>query len=77
MPFSSNNPPPLVRILDFFKFVLDLCSYEPILIIHHDLYPARLIDAEVSDSNHDSRTILRAMMMEVRENLQLSRLFLI
>jgi hypothetical protein len=52
-PFSSDNPPPLVRILDFFKFVSDLCSYESILIIHQDLYPARLVNMEVYDSNHD------------------------
>jgi hypothetical protein len=55
MPFSSDNPPPLVRILNFFKFVSDLCSYEPIMIIHQDLYPVRLVDAEVSDSNHDGQ----------------------
>jgi hypothetical protein len=55
MPFSSDNPPPLVRILDFFKFVLDPCSYESILIIHQDLYPARPVDAEVFDSNHDGQ----------------------
>jgi hypothetical protein len=54
-PFSSDNPPPLVMILDFFKFVSELCSYEPILIIHQDLYPTRPIDAEVSDSNHDGQ----------------------
>jgi hypothetical protein len=35
-PFSSDNPPPLVRILDFFKFIIDSCSYESILLIHHD-----------------------------------------
>jgi hypothetical protein len=52
-PFSSDNPPPLVRILDFFKFVSDPYSYESILIIHQDLFPARPVDAEVSDSNHD------------------------
>jgi hypothetical protein len=55
MPFSSDNPPPLVRILDFFKFVSDLCSYESILIIHQDLYPARLVNMEVYDSNHDGQ----------------------
>jgi hypothetical protein len=54
-PFSSDNPPPLVRIIDSFKFILDLCSYESILIIHQDLYPARLVDAEMSDSNHDGQ----------------------
>jgi hypothetical protein len=53
MPFSSDNPPPLVQILNFFTFVSDPCSYEPILIIHQDLYPARPVDVEVSDSNHD------------------------
>jgi hypothetical protein len=52
-PFSSDNPPPLVRILDFFKFVSDPYSYESILIIHQDLFPARPVDAEVFDSNHD------------------------
>jgi hypothetical protein len=34
LPFSSNNPPPLVRILDFFKSVSDSRSYESIPIIH-------------------------------------------
>jgi hypothetical protein len=53
MPFSSDNPSPLVRIINFFKFVSDSCSYEPILLIHQDLYPARPVDAEVSDSTHD------------------------
>jgi hypothetical protein len=43
----------LVQILNFFTFVSDPCSYEPILIIHQDLYPARPVDVEVSDSNHD------------------------
>jgi hypothetical protein len=54
-PFSSDNPAPLVRILDFFKFVSDMCSYESIPIIHQDLYPARPVDADVSDSNHDGQ----------------------
>jgi hypothetical protein len=55
MPFSSDNPPPLIRILDFFKSVSDSCSYESILIIHQDLYPAHPVDAEVSDSIHDGQ----------------------
>jgi hypothetical protein len=54
-PFSSDNPPPLVRILDFFKFISDPCSYESIMFIHQDLYPARPVDAEVSDSSHDGQ----------------------
>jgi hypothetical protein len=54
-PFNNDNPPPLVRILDFFKFVSDLCSYESIPIIHQNLYPAWPVDAEVSDSNHDGQ----------------------
>jgi hypothetical protein len=53
--FSSDNPPPLIRILDLFKFISDTCSYESILLIHQDLYPARPFDAEVSDSNHDGQ----------------------
>jgi hypothetical protein len=54
-PFSSDNPPPLVRILDLFKFISDPCSYESVLFIHQDLYPARPVDAEVSDSSHDGQ----------------------
>jgi hypothetical protein len=54
-PFCSDNPHPLVRILDFFKFVSDSCSYVSIPIIYQDLYPARPVDAEVSDSNHDGQ----------------------
>jgi hypothetical protein len=72
MPFISDNAPPLVRILDLFKFVLDPCSYESIPIIHQDLYPAHPIDAEVSDITTTSRTIRRAMTMEARKHLQLS-----
>jgi hypothetical protein len=34
MPYSSNNSPPLVRVLDFFNSFPDLWSYESILIIH-------------------------------------------
>jgi hypothetical protein len=30
-------------------------SYESILIIHQDLYPARPVDVELSDSNHDGQ----------------------
>jgi hypothetical protein len=55
MPFSSDNPPPLVRILDSFKFILDLYSYESVMFIHQDLYPARPVDAEVSDSSHNGQ----------------------
>jgi hypothetical protein len=55
MPFSSDNPPPLVRMLDFFKFISDPCSYESIPIIYHDLYPACPVDAEVFDSTHDGQ----------------------
>jgi hypothetical protein len=45
----------MVRVLDFFKFISDLCSYEFILLIHQDLYPVHPVDAEVSDSNHDGQ----------------------
>jgi hypothetical protein len=54
-PFSSDNPAPLVRILDFFTFISDPCSYESILLIHQDLYSAFPVNAEVSDSNHDGQ----------------------
>jgi hypothetical protein len=53
MPYNSNNTPPLVIVFDFFKSFSDPWSYESILIIHHDLYPARPVDVELSDSNHD------------------------
>jgi hypothetical protein len=53
MPYNSNKPPPLVRVLDFFKSFPDPWSYESILIIHQDLYSTRSVDAELSDSNHD------------------------
>jgi hypothetical protein len=52
-PFINDNPPPLLMILDFFKFISDPCSYESVLFIHQDLYPARSVDAEVSDSSHN------------------------
>jgi hypothetical protein len=55
MPYNSDNPPPLVRVLDFFKSFLDSWSYESVLIIHQDLYHARPVDAELSDSNHDGQ----------------------
>jgi hypothetical protein len=54
-PFSGDNPPSLVRILDFFTFISDSCSYESVLFIHQDLHPARPVDAEVSDSSHDGQ----------------------
>jgi hypothetical protein len=54
-PFSSDNPPPLIRVLDFFKFISDPCSYESILLIHQDLYPVRPVDEEVSDNNHNGQ----------------------
>jgi hypothetical protein len=54
-PFSSDNPPPLVRILDFFTFISDLCYCESVLFIHQNLYLARSVDAEVSDSSHDGQ----------------------
>jgi hypothetical protein len=54
-PFINDNPPPMLVILDFFKFISDPCSYESVLFIHQDLYPARPVDAEVSDSSHNGQ----------------------
>jgi hypothetical protein len=54
-PFNNDNPPPLVRVLDLFKFISDLCSYESIMLVHQDLYPTRPVDADVSESNHDGQ----------------------
>jgi hypothetical protein len=55
MPYSSNNTPLLVRVIDFFNSFSDPWSYKSILIIHQDLYPARPVDTELSDSNHDGK----------------------
>jgi hypothetical protein len=55
MPYNSCNSPPSVRVIDFFKSFPNLWSYESILIILHDLYPACPIDTELSDSNHDGQ----------------------
>jgi hypothetical protein len=55
MAVSNDNLLPLLRVLDFFKFISDPCSYKSILLIHQDLYPARPIDAEVFDSNQDGQ----------------------
>jgi hypothetical protein len=55
MPYSSSNPPPSVRVLDFFKSFPDPWSYESILIIHQDIYPVHPVDAELSNSNHDGQ----------------------
>jgi hypothetical protein len=55
MPFSSDNPPHLVRMLGLFKFISDPCSYESIPIIYQDLYPVRLVNLDVSDSTHDGQ----------------------
>jgi hypothetical protein len=78
-PFSSDNPPHLVRILDFFTFISDPCSYESVLFIHQDLYPARLIDAmqRCPIVAMAGRMIPRAMTMEAMEHLPFSRLLLI
>jgi hypothetical protein len=54
-PFCSDNSPPLLRILDFFKNISDPCSYESVLLIHQDLYPARPVDAVVSNSSHNKQ----------------------
>jgi hypothetical protein len=53
LPYNSDNPPLLVRVFDFFKSFPDLWSYESILIINEDIYPAHPVDAELSDSNQD------------------------
>jgi hypothetical protein len=55
MPYNSDNPPPLVRVLDLFKSFSDPWSYESIPIIQQDLYHAHPVDAELSDSNHDGQ----------------------
>jgi hypothetical protein len=55
MPYNSDNPPPLVRVLNFFNSFPDPWSDESILIIQQDLYPARPVNAELSDSNHDGQ----------------------
>jgi hypothetical protein len=47
LPFSSENPPPLVRVLFFLN--LSQINYL-ILSFKHDLYPPHQVDADLSDS---------------------------
>jgi hypothetical protein len=47
LPFSSENPPPLVRVLFFLNLFLIDCL---ILSFKQDLYPPHQVDADLSDS---------------------------
>jgi hypothetical protein len=47
LPFSSENPPPLVRVLSFLNLSQINCF---ILSFKHDLYPPHQVDADLSDS---------------------------
>jgi hypothetical protein len=52
LPFSSENPPPLVRVLFFFNLSQINCL---ILSFKHDLYPPHQVDADLSDSTGEDR----------------------
>jgi hypothetical protein len=52
LPFSSENPPPLVRVLFFLNLSLIDCL---ILSFKHDLYPPHQVDVELSDSTGEDQ----------------------
>ena len=50
--FSSENPPPLVRVLSFLNLSQINCL---ILSFKQDLYPPHQVDADLSDSTGEDR----------------------
>jgi hypothetical protein len=52
LPFSSENPPPLIRVLFFLNLSQINCL---ILSIKQDLYPPHQVDADLSDSTGEDR----------------------
>jgi hypothetical protein len=52
LPFSSENPPPLVRVLFFLNLFLIDCL---ILSFKQDLYPPHQVDADLSDSTGEDQ----------------------
>jgi hypothetical protein len=52
LPFSSENPPPLVRVLFFLNLSQINCL---ILSFKHDLYPPHQVDADLSDSTGEDQ----------------------
>jgi hypothetical protein len=52
LPFSSENPPPLVRVLFFLNLSQINCL---ILSSEQDLYPPHQVDADLSDSTGEDR----------------------
>jgi hypothetical protein len=53
-PFSSENPPPVVRVSFFFRCSLSSLLNKPVLLVNlQGLYPDRHTDVEVSSGNDD------------------------
>jgi hypothetical protein len=52
LPFSSENPPPLVRVLFFLNLSQINCL---ILSVQRDLYPPHQVDADLSDSTGEDQ----------------------
>jgi hypothetical protein len=52
LPFSSENPPPLVRVLQFLNLFPIDCL---ILSFKQDLYPPHQVDADLSDSTGEDQ----------------------
>jgi hypothetical protein len=52
LPFSSKNPPPLVRVLFFLNLSQINCL---ILSFKQDFYPPHQVDADLSDSTGEDR----------------------
>jgi hypothetical protein len=53
LPFSSENPPPLVRVIFFLNLSQINCL---ILSFKYDLYPPHQVDADMSDSTGEYQT---------------------
>jgi hypothetical protein len=70
LPYSDENPPPLVRIT-ILLITFFLTIYTFLWLVTHDLYPDWEIDVALSDETMPGRVSLLAMMPEVTERLRL------
>jgi hypothetical protein len=52
LPFSNENPPPLIRVLSFLNLSQINCL---ILFFKQDIYPPHQVDADLSDSTGEDR----------------------
>jgi hypothetical protein len=66
LPFSSENSPPLVRVLFFLNLSQINCL---ILSFKQDLYPPHQVDADLSNSTGEYQNKLLKMTLKVMEYL--------